>query len=325
MHPSEPCLSPAEAASRLGVSIKALRLYERHGLLRPARSAKGWRAYGPVEMARAAEVTALRGLGLGLAQVARLLQGGAAGREAGLAAHQAALSHQLRQLAETLARIEAARAALARPTPALPPISLTLPWPWGGEVFELPMPRPLTYIIGPLGSGKTRLGRCLAATIPGAAFLEMDRQPATEPALCNRVERALAALRAAGATDSPALRALLAGLEAEGPTALVIDMVEQGLDAPTQAALRDSLRRRGPDRPPLFLLTRSSVILDLETAGPGEAILLCPANHSPPREVSPCPGAPGHEAVATCLAPPEVRARTEGMIAFLPQGRPKAA
>ena len=50
-----------------------------------------------------------------------------------------------------------------------------------------------------------------------------------------------------------------------------------------------------------------------------EAIILCPANHSPPTNVRPYPGFPGFEAVATCLASPEVRARTEGVIAWRPQ------
>ncbi|MBN9277934.1 MAG: hypothetical protein J0I57_09925, partial [Hyphomicrobium sp.] len=67
-----------------------------------------------------------------------------------------------------------------------------------------------------------------------------------------------------------------------------------------------------------FLLTRSDLILDLESAGADESIILCPANHSPPRLVVPYCGAPGYEAVATCLAPPDVRARTEGVIAWRP-------
>ncbi|WGM40327.1 MerR family transcriptional regulator [Caulobacter sp. NIBR1757] len=45
--------SPAEAASRLGVSAKALRLYEQRGLVAPPRTEAGWRAYGPEQMARA--------------------------------------------------------------------------------------------------------------------------------------------------------------------------------------------------------------------------------------------------------------------------------
>ncbi len=55
--------NPSEAARKLGVSVKALRLYEQRGLVAPLRTAAGWRAYGPAEMERAAEVVALRGLG----------------------------------------------------------------------------------------------------------------------------------------------------------------------------------------------------------------------------------------------------------------------
>ena len=69
------------------------------------------------------------------------------------------------------------------------------------------------------------------------------------------------------------------------------------------------LRRRGPGERVLFLLTRSCTILDLVAVGADEAIILCPANHSPPTRVAPYPGAPGYEAVATCLASPDVRAR----------------
>jgi hypothetical protein len=57
----------------------------------------------------------------------------------------------------------------------------------------------------------------------------------------------------------------------------------------------------------------------LAAMGAEEAIIFCPANHSPPISVAPYPGARGYEAVATCLASPEVRARTEGVIAWRPQ------
>lgn len=335
-------LNPSEAAERLGVSVKALRLYEQRGLVSPVRTAAGWRAYGPDEMARAAEIVALRALGLSLAQIARVLGGDANDLEPALAMHQATLESRARDLAATVAKVRGLRADLAHgKAPAaedlarlLQPaaeikVALDLPWPWGGERFELRDVRALNYIIGPLGSGKTRLAQRLAETLPSAAFLSLDRSADggagararmdADPALKMRAEQTLAWLVEDGATLSEALIVLLAGLESESPGILVVDMVEQGLDQATQEALIAHLRRRGPGGRPLFLLTRSSAILDLAAVGPDETIIFCPANHSPPTRVAPYPGAPGYEAVATCLASPEVRARTEGVIAWRPQ------
>ena len=55
-------------------------------------------------------------------------------------------------------------------TTATPGVAFNLPWPWGGERFEIRDIRPLTYIIGPLGSGKTRLARRLAESLPNAVW-----------------------------------------------------------------------------------------------------------------------------------------------------------
>ena len=342
MSSSAQFLNASEAARRLGVSVKALRLYEQRGLVAPIRSAAGWRAYGPAEMARAAEIAALRALGFSLAQVARVLEGDPQGLEPALAAHQAMLEARLGQLAGMVEKIRGLRrdlaqgraptvaelARLAAPAAACS-VAFDLPWPWGGERFELRDIKPLTYIIGPLGSGKTRLAQRLAETLPDAAFLGLERLAEggaaararldADPALKSRVDRTLAWLVEDGAAESDALIALLVGLESEGPAILVVDMIEQGLDQATQEAVIAHLRRRGPGARPLFMLTRSSAILDLAAVTPDEAIILCPANHSPPTLVAPYPGAPGYEAVATCLASPEVRARTEGVIAWRPQ------
>ena len=261
--------------------------------------------------------SALRALGLSLAQVARVLE---ATRRAWSPrwprirqhskAGSASSPPRSRRFAafgpiwpgQTPAVGELAR--LLRPAAGLS-VAFDLPWPWGGERFELSDIRPLNYIIGPLGSGKTRLAMRLAEALPDAAFLGLDRladggaaaraRLDADPALKSRVDQTLAWLVEDGATVSDALIALLVGLESEGPAILVVDMVEQGLDQATQEALIAHLRRRGAGGRPLFLLTRSHAILDLDAVGPEETIILCPANHSP-RRGSPLPGAPGYEA-----------------------------
>jgi DNA-binding transcriptional MerR regulator len=337
---SAPFLSASEAARRLGVSTKALRLYEQRGLLAPDRTAAGYRVYGPDEMVRAAEIVTLRTIGLSLSQVARVLDGDPQSLGRALAVHEATLEGEIRNLVNTIDNVRGLRASLARgQTPAagelarlLRPsaefnVAFELPWPWGGERFELSDIRPINYIVGPLGSGKTRLARRLAETVPNAAFLGLERlddggavaaaRLNAEPALKSRVDQTLAWLVDEGATVSEALIALLVGLEAEGPAVLVVDMVEEGLDQATQEALIAHLRQRAKvGARPLFLMTRSSAILDLAAIDRDEAILLCPANHSPPTRVASYSGAPGYEAVATSLASPAVRARTTGVNAW---------
>ncbi|GEC54617.1 DNA-binding transcriptional MerR regulator [Bradyrhizobium japonicum] len=333
--------SPSEAARQLGISAKALRLYEERGLIAPGRTPAGWRAYGPAEMARGAEIVELRALGLGVGEVARILNGDAVVLGRVLAGHEAALEARIRQCGDSIAKLRRLRADLGggrmpatgdiigavRTRPAIG-VAFDLPWPWGGERFELRDIKRLNYIVGPLGSGKTRLAQRLAEVLPGASFVGLDRAADggaavrarldADPAHKSRVAANLATLLADGAADSPALTALLAALEAGDDAILVIDMLEQGLDAASQEAIIAHLRRRGPEARPLFFLTRSNAILDLDAVGDDEAIILCPANHSRPICVTPVPGAAGYEAVATCLASPEVRARTEGTIAWRP-------
>jgi DNA-binding transcriptional MerR regulator len=336
-------LNPSEAARRLGISAKALRIYEQRGLVTPVRNAVGWRAYGPREMGRAAEIVALRILGLSLAQVARVLGGNPQELAPALADHQAILEVRMRELVGIMERVRCLRVNLARgQAPAVgeledllvPAAAFTvafdLPWPWGGEHFELRDIRSLNYIVGPLGSGKTRLAKRLAEALPDAAFLGLERladggasaraRMGADPALTARIDQTLTWLVEDGATVSDALVVLLVSLESDDSAILVVDMVEQQLEQATQEALIAHLRHRQVRRGrPLFLLTRSSAILDLAAVGADETIILCPANHNPPTSVAPYPGAPGYEAVATCLASPEVRARTQGTIAYRPQ------
>jgi DNA-binding transcriptional MerR regulator len=325
---SDQFIGPAEAATQLGISPKALRLYEQRGLVKPVRSDANWRAYGPAEMARLGEIAALRALGLSLAQVERLLAGDGSGLEPALAAHQTALEAELRRIGRSVDTVRAIRNDLAggKTLPVAELVRLTrpagelaaafdLPWPWGGERFELREVTPITWIVGPLGSGKTRFAMKLAETLPNATFLPLDRTPAT---LSAPAQAALDWLTDEGAEVSDALIALLTGLFSAATT-IVVDLAEQGLDHATQEALGAYLRGPGiPDRT-LFLMTRSSAMLDLAALTARESIILCPANHSPPTRVLPYPGAPGYETVASCLGSPDVRARTEGVVAMRPR------
>ena len=169
-------------------------------------------------MARAAEIVTLRALGLSLSQIARVLGDDPQGLESALAAHQATLeagsaSWPARSRRSATSGPVSRRASprqlrelvrLLGPTAEFS-VAFDLPWPWGGERFELRDVRPLNYIIGPLGSGKTRLARRLAETLPDAVFLGLDRlehggaaaraQLDADPALKSRVDRDLGLAR----------------------------------------------------------------------------------------------------------------------------------
>jgi DNA-binding transcriptional MerR regulator len=114
-------LSPAEVAQRFGVTIKALRLYERHGLLEPTRSINGatgvaWRSFGPDQIARLHQVLALKQLGLPLKRIGELLRGDADRLATVLALQEDALMRETRRTTKALALVKAARAKLAAGT-----------------------------------------------------------------------------------------------------------------------------------------------------------------------------------------------------------------
>jgi DNA-binding transcriptional MerR regulator len=105
--------APAAIAKRFGVSAKALRVYERMGLIAPARTAAGWRAYGQADIERLAAIVALKQLGLPLKRIATLLAGNA-DLGAVLALQEAALEDAKADAEEALTLVRAARARLAQ-------------------------------------------------------------------------------------------------------------------------------------------------------------------------------------------------------------------
>ncbi|OBH00387.1 MerR family transcriptional regulator [Mycobacterium sp. E2699] len=61
------------AAELSGIPVQSLRLYERYGLLAPARSDGGTRRYSADDLARLQRISALVDAGVNLAGVARIL------------------------------------------------------------------------------------------------------------------------------------------------------------------------------------------------------------------------------------------------------------
>ena len=88
------------AAELAGLHPQTLRIYEREGLLDPARSAGGTRRYSRRDIGRLQEICALTADGLNLAGIRRVLQ----------------LQEETRQLQAELARLR--ELAGARPAPA---------------------------------------------------------------------------------------------------------------------------------------------------------------------------------------------------------------
>jgi DNA-binding transcriptional MerR regulator len=101
----------AAVAKRFGVSVKALRVYEDAGLLKPARTVAGWRIYREPEIERLSAILALKQLGLPLKRIGDLLRG-SGDLAAALALQEAALEDAKSEAETALALVRAARVKL---------------------------------------------------------------------------------------------------------------------------------------------------------------------------------------------------------------------
>ena len=108
----ESWLTAAQCAERIGITVRALRLYEQTGLIRPPRTGKNWRLYGTREIARLNEILALKRLGLSLQHIARLLAGHATDLDRMLAMQNLSLQEQLSRTQRSLAIIDTLRAKI---------------------------------------------------------------------------------------------------------------------------------------------------------------------------------------------------------------------
>lgn len=106
-------LSAAECARALGLTVRALRIYEERELISPRRTAKGWRVYGATEISRLHEVLALKRLGLNLSQIGGLLRGQTVDLDHALALQQSMLLDLKERTNRSLLLLDAARKKLS--------------------------------------------------------------------------------------------------------------------------------------------------------------------------------------------------------------------
>ncbi|WP_339747536.1 MerR family transcriptional regulator [uncultured Maricaulis sp.] len=107
-------LSAAQTASHFGVTPRALRVYERSGLIEPTRTAAGWRVYGPAEFERLYLILTLKAFGLTLREIGALIAAGGLGLDQLLRTQEAALRSQMANAEKALASLSRARQRLAR-------------------------------------------------------------------------------------------------------------------------------------------------------------------------------------------------------------------
>lgn len=116
-------------AALTGVTVKALRHYERIGLLAPKRTGAGYRRYSLGDLRRLERILALKSLGLPLKKIKTLLERGGVP----LRAHREALEQKRARIdcaVEALARIE----RHSRPAEALHGFIAEAAWErWEGE------------------------------------------------------------------------------------------------------------------------------------------------------------------------------------------------
>jgi DNA-binding transcriptional MerR regulator len=103
-----------EFAARAGVTVRALHLYDRIGLLTPAeRTQSGYRLYGQAELARLEQIVALRFVGFSLQEINDLLDREALPLDVALRMQREIIRQRRGELDRALDAIERAQEAIA--------------------------------------------------------------------------------------------------------------------------------------------------------------------------------------------------------------------
>jgi MerR family transcriptional regulator, thiopeptide resistance regulator len=102
-----------EFAELAGVTARALHHYDRLGLLKPNRTAAGYRIYGLRDLERLEQIVALKFLGIPLKQIRRMFQRGTNGMSDSLRMQRRVLEEKRRLLDSAIRAIEEAEKATA--------------------------------------------------------------------------------------------------------------------------------------------------------------------------------------------------------------------
>jgi DNA-binding transcriptional MerR regulator len=99
-------------AELAGVTVKALRHYDRLGLLRPVRNDAGYRLYQPADLARLQQIVALKAIGLPLKHIRTLIDRVPLPLIATFKQQREVLEERRRLLDQAIQALEKAEAAL---------------------------------------------------------------------------------------------------------------------------------------------------------------------------------------------------------------------
>lgn len=101
--------SVSQLARRVGITVRALHHFEALGLLRPARTASGYRRYGDEHVRRLHRILALRQLGITLKDIGPVLQADALTLRTLLARQELAVTAEIERLVSLRARLQRLR------------------------------------------------------------------------------------------------------------------------------------------------------------------------------------------------------------------------